>query len=338
MTHELMLAWLSERGDGSMSQFRQSHSWLYGGSGVRRFSPEITAHSLSILGHIEVNWRAGRWCAAPPVLTILPNAGAYALLTGGRTRTLMRHLEKETSEETTMYVHLHSQTDAPDAIFLAIDDEKDVEQLAFRLGIAYEFSVSERLSRFLPQLETVFAVAKTTPPALGFGIERFNAQSLKWHSCQASSEAGFYRIDFPGHYEYRFRNGQGTYYAPDRATGIYMELARCGRSLLSYQREPRNGTLIVPIRAPIPIIQARCAVLCSGLSPTPSEHEGVRRFVNVPERIAQRIASSLQQHLKMDGPVSLKGKRNPMKRKSRAVKRGSAVKRESAVKRRRRHR
>jgi hypothetical protein len=298
VSHELLLTWLSERAEGTLKQFRVSHDWLLNRNATGRVSPEVTAHALSMSGHLEVNWRGGRWCISPPVLTILPDAGAYALLVGARTRKFMEKLEAETHEEVTMGIdwHRHAQWDAPDAVFLATEDETEIERLAERLGISYEFSVSDRISRMLPTLEDALRLTKSTPGATGYGVERFDSHTLSWRPEMTMLSAGLYRIDFPGHYEYRFGDGS-TFFAPDRQTGIYLELARTGRSVLSFKRQERNGTLVVPTATPLPILHARCAVLCSGLSPTPSQMDGVRRFVNVPEETAIRIANSLNQAL-----------------------------------------
>ena len=299
MSHELFLTWLSERAEGTAKQFRTSHDWLLNQGTPGRVSPEVTAHTLSMSGHLEVNWREGRWCIAPPILTILPDAGAYALLVGARTRKLIERLEAETNEEVTMGIvwHRHAQWDAPDALLLATEDETEIERLAERLGISYEFSVSDRISRMLPALQDALRLTKSTPGATGYGVERFDTQTLKWRPEMTMSAAGLYRIDFPGHYEYRYSDGSGTFFAPDRQMGIYLELARTGESVLSFKHQERNGTLIVPTSTPLPVLQARCAVLCSGLSPTPSHMNGVRRFVNVPEEVAKRIATSLNQNL-----------------------------------------
>jgi hypothetical protein len=80
-------------------------------------------------------------------------------------------------------------------------------------------------------------------------------------------------------------------------TGIYAELSRIGRRVLRYEPEATNGTLVVPAAAPLPILHARAAVLCSGLLPAFDRAERTRRFVNVPRETVRRIAHALDQEL-----------------------------------------
>lgn len=260
--------------------------------------PAVTAATLSRLSHIEVDWRRSTWAATPPVLTVLPDAGGHALLTGARTRALLRHLEEEVSAEgiTNLFQDRREQLDAPDAIFIAMDDESDVEQLASGLAISYEYSVADRLSRLLPSLNSVLAVSRTVPPATGFEVKRFDPVALRWTVTSSFTAEGLYEFLLPGYSEYRFKATSG-YFAVDRATGIYADLRRAGRNILKFKKETRNGTLIVPLDAPLPVLQARSAVMCSGLDAYPIFSERIRRFVNVPHRIAARIAESLGQEL-----------------------------------------
>lgn len=212
----------------------------------------------------------------------------------------MRELERETSPEVTMNVvwQRRPQYEAPDAIFLSIDAETDVEQLAHRLQIHYEYSVADRLSRVLPRIEATLAHTRSTPPPGGFEVRRLSIDNLRWRTVQAFSTAGLYEFLLPGHSEFRFFDG-ASFYAVDRPTGIYAELRRQRRNVLLYKPDTRNGALIVPLGAPLPVLQARAAAMCSGLDAAPIYTERIRRFVNVPLDIARRIASSLAQELQI---------------------------------------
>lgn len=298
VSFETLLEWTSERGAGSLDIFRQTHDWLINMGRQKRIPAEVTMATLSRLSHIEVDWRSSTWAAAPPVLTVIPDAGGHALLAGARTRTLLQHLGSELSAEgvTDLFYDRRSQGDAPDAIFIAMNDESDVEQLASNLGVSYEYSVADRLSRVLPSLNSVLSASRSTPPATGFEVKRFDARALRWRASTSFSAPGLYTFLLPGYSEYRFRTSNLTF-AVDRATGIYSELRRDNQNVLRYAKEPRNGTLIVPLDAPLPILQARTAVMCSGLDAYPIFGDRIRRFVNVPSRIAVRIAQSLGQNL-----------------------------------------
>src|SRR5215211_5024343 len=174
MTHDLLLEWMSERVQGSWSQLRSAHSWLFAAERTGwRPTPGFTARMLATLGHIEIDWAASRWAAAPPVLTILPSAGAHALLTGGRTRTLLDRLTAALDDSQRLFRITHEQRLAPSTIFIACQDERDIEDLARQLDVRYEYSVSDRLSQLLPDLDAYLQVARATPAARGYGVERF---------------------------------------------------------------------------------------------------------------------------------------------------------------------
>jgi hypothetical protein len=270
MKHELLLEWVSERGGGSWEIFKDAHAWLFGARATQgeNVAPSRTMQSLSLLGHLEMDWSARSWSAAPPALTVLPSAGARALLTGSRTRALVRLLEQEAVEDRSIDVITarHRQEHAPDAFFIGAFDERDIERLADELRIAYEFCVSDRLSRLLPRLDSYLAGASESPPPRGFGIERFNSTVMRWVPAEDDQDAGLYRYDVYGRPQFRFREADRLR-AVDMSVGIYAELRRRRSTCLEYSDEVINGTLSVPVNAPLPVLYARAAALCSGLMP-----------------------------------------------------------------------
>ena len=88
--YELLLRWASERGSGTWAEFRDAHDWLFnaGKADAEQVKATTSIHALSMLGHVEIDWESGRWAAAPAALTILPFAGAHAVLAGSRTRRM----------------------------------------------------------------------------------------------------------------------------------------------------------------------------------------------------------------------------------------------------------
>ena len=70
------------------------------------------ARTLATLGHLEIDWLDRNWAAAPTILTILPDAGAHALLIGSRTRELQVRLTRAVERQDDMWLHEHPQSDA----------------------------------------------------------------------------------------------------------------------------------------------------------------------------------------------------------------------------------
>lgn len=296
MSEDLLLDWMSERGAGTWQQARDAHEWLL--SQQRQIgwrpTPGFTLRMLSTLGHVEIDWEAARWAAAPPVITLLPSAGAHALLTGGRTRTLVDRLGTEAGEDPCLFaLSPHPQSLAPSALLVACESERAIESLAWRLGIRYEFSVSDRLSAALPPLDACLHQGKTTPPPRGYGVECFDARRLRWETAESDESPGLYRYEVYGRPEFRLLTEAEGVYSVDLPTGVWSALSRWGENRLRYQTESVNGTLIVPIECPLPTLQARAAALCSGLAP--KKRGQTLWFRNVPRAIAERIARSLDQ-------------------------------------------
>ena len=301
MSHDLLLEWVSERGVGSWEQFRRAHDWLFADEEFPRFMTSgFTMGILSTLGHAEIDWKAGRWAAAPPVLTLLPAAGAHALLTGGRTRTLMRTVERELAEDQYLYpLPPYEQEFAPSAVMIPCEDADHIEALAHRLGIRYEYSVSARLGAILPTLDDSLALARSAPPPRGFGFQRLDVTRLDWHDADSDEQPGLYRYEGFRGFVYQLLDADGLSYRLDLPTGIYAALRRWGQSRLRYEPASVNGELIVPLAAPLPWLHARTAALSSGLAPRREGRALV--YVNVPEPIATRIARTLDQTLTIVG-------------------------------------
>jgi hypothetical protein len=249
-----------------------------------------------MLGHIEIDWTAGTWVASAPVLTLLPSAGAHALLTGGRTRTLRDRVGAVVwKDDSDLFLTEHVQDHAPTALLVAGADELAVEALASELGIAYEFSVSDRLSYALPTLDSYLQLSRSTPAAAGYGVQRFDCRSLGWRPVESDREPGYYRYDVVGRPAFRLLDTDESVYDLDLAIGVFASLSRWGENVLRFQSDSLNGTLTVPFGAPLPTLHARAAALCSGLAPR--RRDGELAYWNVPRETAERIARSLDQTL-----------------------------------------
>lgn len=297
MNFDLLLEWASERAEGSWQQLRDAHEWIataYPDSASWRPTAGYAARRLSTLGHLEVDWQHGRWAVSPPLLTILPSAGAHALLTGARTRALMDRLV-DAADDPRLYLTPCAQHLAPTAMLIACEDETDIESLAERIGIGYEFSVSERISELLPILDSYLALASAMPAPRGYGVSQLDLDQLEWADAETDRNPGLYRYDAYGRPTFRLVVSDHEIYEVDWAIGAWAALSRWGENKLAYRAEAVNGTLIVPAGAPLPTLHARAAALCSGLAPRRSN--GGDWYRNVPPLVGERIARSLDQTL-----------------------------------------
>jgi hypothetical protein len=294
--YELLLHWVSEQGAGTWPQFRDAHDWLFnsGQQEGRQVKATTTIHGLSVLGHLEIDWDSGEWAVAPTTVTILPNAGAHAILCGSRTRALLDSFATATSEGD-LYSEAYAQEWGPNALFVAAKNEDAIESLARTLGVSYEVCVSERLAAVLLPLDSYLELCRSTPAARGYGVERFDPRLLMFRRADTESGPGLYRYDMWGRPEFRFVADDGVYYKLDWALGVHAELRRCCKREIRYTPDSVNGTLTVPFRAQLPALHARTAVLCSGLMPKLDNWKW--HYPNVPLDTATAIAQALGQEL-----------------------------------------
>jgi hypothetical protein len=299
--HDLLLEWASERGCGSWQGFRAAHEWARPARSRPAWeTPGFFARQLSALGHIEIDWRAGSWAAAPPVLTLLPRAGAHALLTGGRTRALLDRLQELLAKRNDLFaLQPQKQTAAPSAHLIACESEVSIRELAKELDIDFTHSVSTQIAELLPPLEAYLRLARSTRGVNRFGVSLLDEETLEWRDVDDGEERGLYQYEVPHGFEFRLVVSEEEIYAVDKAIGIYAALARWGRNRLRYMPTSVNGELIVPLSAPLPTLTARAAVLCSGLAP--EKRAEVLVYVNVPRETAVAIARSLDQSLEVIG-------------------------------------
>ena len=135
--YDTLLNWLSERESGSWDDFKAAHSWLFGLSEeTSRRKPSWTVYLLSTLGHLEMDWIAGRWSATQPCLVNLPSAGATAVLAGSRPTSLVQRLIVETGDDATLdlVVTEFEPPEGPTVIYIQYGSEDDLLRLATRIG------------------------------------------------------------------------------------------------------------------------------------------------------------------------------------------------------------
>jgi hypothetical protein len=291
----MLLQWVSERGSGSWNEFRDAFHWAL--PDAQAGGAQSCMRTLTMLAQVEIDWDAGMWAAAPTVVTLLPSAGGHGLLAGARTGRLRALLEDGLDEASHVFAFFRPQEAAPDVCFIACDSEEDLSELATQLGVPFEHSVADRLATLLPPIEAMLAERASTPGVPDLGVDQFDVMDDRWRPVESDSDPGLYRYEHRGR-ELRWIDEKRRPYRVDFALGAYCELRRLENSdTLHWMQLPVNGTLSVPLKAPLPVPQARAATMCSGLAP--HRHASVLRYENVPRRIAEAIATALEQQLQV---------------------------------------
>lgn len=293
--YERLLHWAAERGSGTFGDFTSAHAWATGEE-VPAFR---TLRTMAALGHLEADWSGSRWGAVSPTITLLPDAAGYGLIVGARTARLTTALQAV--DDPNAFVDLRPQPRAPDACFVAADSERALELLSEQFELPFVYSVSERLADVLPPLDAMLTPYREPALVDHYGLERFDLDKYLVPA-EHDRDPGLYRYELSGPRRLQFAAEDGSRYRVDLAVGTWAEARRLGATdLLDWQPDGTNGTLLAPWMLPLPALHARTATLCSGLRAETNAY-GEVEYVNVPERLALRIAESLDQELMRISP------------------------------------
>jgi hypothetical protein len=315
--YDRLLDWCSERGQGTLQAFADTHRWLRHATDGGGEDWSLSAYKLQVLGHIELVWRGEpRWAVAPPVVSVLDRSGGNALLVGGRPRWLMSRLEALPEDPNPVVQELAQRVvldepreqprkDGPPAIYLTARSDDDIRMLCGALGIQFEQRLAARLRDALPSLDSYIDMGWGAPMPPGFAPRRFDLRAPKrWREVDNTDDAGAYEFTRYGPPRYFFIDGA------DRAEvekwiAVYAELRRTTRDVLFYRHESR--TLLTPARLPLPLLYARCAVLRTGMLPRylPDPPPGMDQdlgpaleYQNMTPKLASAIATAVGQHLR----------------------------------------
>ncbi|MEO3768275.1 hypothetical protein [Streptomyces sp. B5E4] len=308
-TGGLLLRWLSEQGAGTLSDVKRGMWWF-----AVKYCPDIEPgapgrwlRDAVSLAYIDIDWRNGRWCAAPPVLTRLPQARGLAVLTGSRTAAFDADVARAMENGLLELFRVSSArppTDIPlpPSLIVQFDDEAGIASWAVELGVSYTPCFALQGASLLPPLSPG---APTSAPEFGRPLEHYDFARGEYRLVPRPQGEGLYRL--------KRRDGKrvcqvlrdGEWYETSHEQGIYRVLETRSRAadVLRWRPEKdsgrqRFGTLFVDWGYPLPDLHRRVAVMCCGLAPRINAQAENLAYDNVPYAIAVRIAQSLGQHLR----------------------------------------
>lgn len=302
MIGDLLLAWASETGNGTIADFRARAAWLARTENLHLHESATGRwlRDIASLGHCEVDWKRGIWSVAPPVITRLPLADGLAVLAGARRPRLMRSIDDgEIYAEQAARPGSDRDIPAPSTILIPYERAHDLEQAAVTVGATYTGCAAAGIARIL---RPTAPANPTAPPAYDSLFEQLASFSpQRWGPASPRDQAlrdGLYREQINGRWQHLFRR-DGAWYAVDLAAGVFAELARRGDTVARWRSDgdhrTRIGTLIIDWGAPLPPLHSRALVLCSGFTPRFGSTAETTLYDNVPREIAVRVASSLGQ-------------------------------------------
>lgn len=295
--YDALLRWVSEQSSGSWGSFREAHDWLFARSQLRPPRAWVTASTLASLGHMEVDWDSQRWAASRPCLITLPAAGAIALLVGARPKELEHRFWRLADGEAPpeLFASASDQARGPRALFLQYGAWQELERLGAALRVPILPRAAEVIGNHLPDTDTLIQQAPiAAPPPRTYEVEEFDVETLSWSQTTQGRSPSLLRYRVPGAERYLLRDGP-DFRRVSREAGIWHVVGQAGRQLVRHIGDTVNGDLSLPVATRLPMLQARAAVLSSGL--VPGIVDGRLSFPNVPRPLALRIAGSIGQRL-----------------------------------------
>jgi hypothetical protein len=298
-----MLAWMSETGSGDIPELRQRLAWLARTADLilnpKPYETGRWLRDMSSLAHAEFDWPRGRWAVTPAAAALLPASGGTAVLTGRRQLGLLERLEAVLSVQ----VESSTQDDnerltAPTQIYVQADSIAELKEALSEIGVRYVGRAAEHIARRLPPLQLGSPAA---PPAWGSATEYAKlGDNIRFIKGSLSGD-GLCRVTVQGRPNYVFRSGSSWFHT-DHAHGILWGLAELGIGVFRWRRERTSddvdiGTVFIDQGAPLPPLQARALVLCSGLPTAFGDKAGTAIYRNVPKTVAELVATSVRQQL-----------------------------------------
>jgi hypothetical protein len=299
-----LLRWVSERGSGSWTELSGVISHLrtarHGEFRQRnldpvKFRPSQIAAYLAALGHIDIDWRQGRWSVARPTMNVIPGLGLCVVLTGSRTAELEKRLEKA-ADILDVYPFSVDQFPMPAASFLKCSSLETAKEVAKRFEADLIFNPSRTLVNCMCRIDEL--PLELVPEPRHEDAKMYTPAGRYDWSDATQFVDGLYRIDLSGRVQFRLRRSNGDevkWYDIERATGQLLILNSLGRKVVRHTvtTEVGHGVFAVEERVSLPIGVERALTLCSGSTAVVSR--GERQYDNVPRELAQQIMTLILQ-------------------------------------------
>jgi hypothetical protein len=291
---DALLAWCSEIGCGDLARWRAACQYL-------KLAPWPAARTLSMLGHVEIDWNHGRFAAAPTALTTIPGLPGRLLLTGARPYHRIAEFADIAAEcELDVDVHrdlCHQFNSGPSTAFIDADPA-DGPAFCQAAGIRWSPNSAVQISSLLPEIALDTATVAHRPD------DRFPHARVDPHSFQARWDKdadehadGLWLYRAHGRRRrmiLRARDAESRMVLDADVAPYLMTRPADADPIVEYRGAHR--ILIVNAAAPLPALHARAACLCSGRVPIRRDvAPGVayEHHVNVNPQTAGHILSSL---------------------------------------------
>lgn len=265
MKSEILLHWMSHRGRGSWSSFRQALSGL--ADEISEVEADALRYGLSDLGYADFFPNdEPRWQVTPPRLIGLCGVPETALLCGARSPDWLAACEQAARQHGCVWQTDSSKPQAPLRVTIA-GSATQLAALAQTCRINYQPDWSLHACLRLAPVTDCLGAPQDEP--MNWQVKSFDLARYVWQEGALSATAREYKRPF-GLGWYFLCDPQERLYLLDKRTAIYAAAAQQSVRLAKY--DLTGQTLRVPRQAPLPHAYARSASLCSGWPPRVRDH------------------------------------------------------------------
>jgi hypothetical protein len=296
-----MLAWMSETGSGDIQDLRQRITWLARTADRNPDKAESGRwlRDVSSLGHAEIDWATGRWAIAPATAALLPASDGTIVLAGRRPLGFIDRLETDFAVCAPGPETDHARgLGTPSTVYIQTESLASLDHALSEIGVRYVGCTARHIADYLPQIQLGEPAGR---PAWDAHVEHLlpgGERGIEFARGQPDGE-GLCRFKVNGRQEYRYRAGT-DWLRTTHAPGIWWALAERHEQVIRWRPERQAdtediGTVFIDQGAPLPPLQARALVLCSGL---PAQFGNTARtaiYRNVPLSVADLVARSVRQ-------------------------------------------
>lgn len=314
MNYDLLLSWISERGEGGLTSFRRAHDWLTTDTDTDQRRWSWTLQSLQSLGHVEVDWSRRQWAAAPPTIATMVGGGGFAFLSGARTRWFLQRIENLEHDAEIGYLadSVLLEDPVPQALgpslqLLTLSSGQDVATLCDALGVRYAPYAADTLLALLPPLSAVLQTGRRDELPGGVFPTRMGDSSPGRPLFDEVIESvdpspGAYCVPLFDVPRFFYVHRAGDVFEAGYGDVVYAELRRQDRHVLRWSAG--DSSLLVPARLRLPELYERAAVLRTGLLPILESNLQVGRaltllYRNIDLAFARQLGEGLGQQVEV---------------------------------------
>jgi hypothetical protein len=283
MSCDLLLYWMTHKGEGTWAGFRRATAELMPDAPDQNRKARQLKGALSDLAHVDFFVDSSQqWRVLPAMLAGLGIDGSAAILCGARTPELIVSLQAAAGKMGCEFSNTPSES-GPSRVALS-GAPCSIQRTADEANIVFVPRAANQLLSVVDTVASLVEKAPRDPQPYNWDVESFDFNTRSWvEGLQLNAACKF----TPRHGVPKFllHRRHHKFLRLAKRDAVYAAAMLRGVRLLSY--DAGSWLLTAPLVAPMPEKLARIACLCTGAEPTIDR--GARTYSRVPFDIASAI-------------------------------------------------